>query len=107
MGTIESTTSEEKIQELLPGDRTTLLAIDGAPTLHVQRELGGMLDGATHAVLSVGGNDAVQEIEVLDHPSQTVAGALSEMQSAFVFRLCEPSSDQTAGSPPVTKCDKL
>ena len=43
-----------------------------------------MPDGATHAVLSVDGNDAVQGIEVLDHPSQTVAGALSEVSRVVI-----------------------
>lgn len=60
-------------------DRATLLAVDGATTQHIQSQLGRMPDGATHAVLSVGGNDALREIEVLERPSQTVAHALSEV----------------------------
>jgi hypothetical protein len=71
MATIESTISEEKIQELPPGDRSTLLAVEGAPQ-HIQSQLARMPDGATHAVLSVGGDDALREIEVLDRPSHTV-----------------------------------
>lgn len=60
-------------------DRATLLAVDGATTQHIQSQLGGMPEGATHVVLSVGGNDALREIEVLNRPSQTVAHALSEV----------------------------
>lgn len=60
-------------------DRATLLAVDGATTQHIQSQLGRVPDGATHVVLSVGGNDALREMEVLDRPSQTVAHALSEV----------------------------
>ena len=102
MGTIESTTSEEKIQELLPGDRTTLLAIDGAPTLHVQRELGGMLDSPTHAVPSVGGNGAVREIEVLDRPSQTVPMPSRKRKVLSSFDYVSPYQTRPLGPP----CDK-
>lgn len=67
---------------LLPPDRATLLAVDGAriegarPQVRRLREL---LDGpgpVTHVALSVGGNDLLVAIGVLDEPAGSVARAL-------------------------------
>lgn len=70
----------DHLSRLLPaGDRATLLAVDGATTQHIQSQLGRIPDGATHVVLSIGGNDAVREIGVLERPTQTVADALTKL----------------------------
>ncbi len=72
------------LSQLLPEeDCATLLAVDGATTAHVESQLEEMPGDATHLVLSVGGNDAVREIGVLDRPTETVAGGLGELRQAI------------------------
>lgn len=70
----------DHLRRLLPtSDEATLLAVDGATTQNIENQLGKMSDGATCAVLSVGGNDAVMEISVLERPAENVSDALAEM----------------------------
>lgn len=55
------------LQPLLPdGWRTTLLAVDGASTGSMSTQLSRVPPDATHLVLSLGGNDALRNIDLLD-----------------------------------------
>ena len=47
------------------GWRASLAAVDGAVTADVARQLGRVPHGATHLVVSVGGNDALRQEAVL------------------------------------------
>lgn len=59
--------------------RATLAAVDGAVTADVERQLARLPDGATHLVLSVGGNDALSYIGFLDEPATSVADVLDRL----------------------------
>ena len=61
---------------LPPGWTATLLAVDGATTTDVARQAGGIPHSATHVVLSVGGNDALMNSDVLQAPVRASADAL-------------------------------
>ncbi len=61
----------------LPGGwRATLLAVDGAVTDDVPRQLARVPAGATHLVLSVGGNDALGHVGLLERRAHSGAEAL-------------------------------
>ena len=61
---------------LPPGWGATLAAVDGAVTDSVRRQLERVPPGATHLVVSVGGNDALRRQDVLGAPARSVAEAL-------------------------------
>jgi len=73
-------------QRLPAGWKATLLAVDGAVTLDVPGQLRNMPGDASHLVLSVGGNDALMQIGVLDvavkHTAQAV-GHLADVVAIF------------------------
>jgi len=78
-----------QVQAALPsGWQTTLAARDGAVLADVPRQLSRLPGDATHLVLSVGGNDALSEISILNVPVQTVGGALDRL-AAVVARFEE------------------
>jgi len=78
------------VRALLPKPwKASLLAIDGSTTNDVPTQLGRLPKDATQIVLSVGGNDALMELEVLDKPVSSVVealGALAEIVSGFEAR---------------------
>ena len=51
---------------LPPGGRVTLLAVDGATSRGVPDQAAGIPADATHLVLSVGGDDALMRVDVLE-----------------------------------------
>jgi GDSL-like Lipase/Acylhydrolase family len=61
---------------LSKGSRATLRAVDGATIAGVAGQLARLPRGATHLVVSVGGNDALREAGVLQDGAASVAGAL-------------------------------
>jgi hypothetical protein len=61
---------------LPPGDRATLLAVDGAVTTSVHAQLARLPADATDLVLSVGGNDALRHLGLLQRPARHGAEAL-------------------------------
>jgi hypothetical protein len=63
--------------------RATLLAVDGATTSDVATQLDCVPDDATHLVLSVGGNDALLNSDLLE----ARAGSSSEVLLMFATRL--------------------
>jgi GDSL-like Lipase/Acylhydrolase family len=67
----------EQVRQALPaGWRATLLAVDGDVARGVPRQLAGLPADATHLVVSVGGNDALEASGVLGEAACTVAEAL-------------------------------
>jgi hypothetical protein len=66
--------------------RATLLAVDGAVVEDVQRQLDRLPPDATHLVLSVGGNDALGHIGIIDErvsSSRETLGRLSAIRESF------------------------
>lgn len=63
-------------EDLPPGWRATLAARDGSVTADVERQLQAIPADATHLVVSVGGNDALGYLEILEMPARSVAEVL-------------------------------
>jgi len=77
----------EQVRERLPtGWKATLLAVDGAMTVDVDAQLARLPDDATHLVVSVGGNDALAQERILQHPVSSMpqaVAALADVAAAF------------------------
>ncbi len=77
----------KQVRGALPPDwSATLLAVDGAVTRSVDAQLSRLPAGATHLVLSVGGNDALGASYLLGAAARTVGEAvlmLAEAQDRF------------------------
>jgi hypothetical protein len=76
-----------QLRECLPDHwGLDVLAEDGATTTDIERQLDGMPKGATHLLLSVGGNDALLRADILASPvdsSQEAFQLLCEAAQAF------------------------
>ena len=71
-----------QLRQLLPNNwRASLLAVDGHRTMDVMDQLTVLHGDATHLVVSVGGNDALTEISLLEQAVATVRGALRRLQA--------------------------
>jgi len=74
----------------LPSDwDATLLAVDGSTTDHVAGQLGRLPGQATHLVLSIGGNNALQHLRILETPVSSMAESiegLAEIAADFEGR---------------------
>ena len=69
-----------QLRGVLPGGWTaTLAAVDGAVTGSVPRQLQGLPSDATHLVVSIGGNDALRHVGVLEDGSRSIADALNRL----------------------------
>jgi hypothetical protein len=79
-----------QVRALLPrGWEATLLAVDGSTTDQVMGQLGRLPSRATHLVLSVGGNNALQHLGILETPSASIAKSvevLADIASDFERR---------------------
>ena len=73
---------EQLVAELGDRGRAKLLARDGDVTRDVKDQLEGLPADATHVVVSVGGNDALQHIDLLDKPVESAAALLGELATA-------------------------
>jgi hypothetical protein len=70
----------DQLRHALPkGWKATLLAVDGACAADVDDQLRHLPGEATHLVLSVGGNDAINAASVFEAPARTGADAFLEM----------------------------
>ena len=58
------------------GWRATLVAVDGAVTEGVRRQVARIPDDATHLVVSAGGNDALGSVDILYRAATTVGAGL-------------------------------
>ena len=70
---------EQLCLALGPGERASLLAVDGNTTVDVLAQLHNIPTDATHLVLSVGGNDALGQLESLRAPADSVIQALDTL----------------------------
>lgn len=65
------------VQQRIPQEwRASLLAVDGNTSAHVTQQLGRMPPDASHLILSVGGNDALEYLNQMNTPVTNLAGAL-------------------------------
>ncbi len=83
---------------LAPGERATLLALDGAVASGVHSQLSRVPGDATHLIVSVGGNDALRASSILASPVGSVAQAvdrLADAQAAFALQY-EPVAAKVA-----------
>lgn len=73
-------------QRLLDGWQATLAAVDGATTEDMGIQYGRIPADATHLVLSIGGNDALMNIDILERrasSSAEVLGNLADVRDSF------------------------
>lgn len=75
----------QQLADLVKPIPVTLLALDGATTQGIPRQLGKMPADATHLILSVGGNDLLGQYHLLTQATNTIF-------DAFVARLVENRS---------------
>jgi lysophospholipase L1-like esterase len=69
-----------KLQARLPaGAEATLAAVDGGVIRDLERQLRAVPAGATHLVVSVGGNDALARSGILQEPARSVAEVLDRL----------------------------
>jgi len=61
-----------QLRTLLPRDKATLLAVDGAVCDEMHEQIARIPSDATHLFLSAGGNDALMASDVLLRPVSTV-----------------------------------
>jgi lysophospholipase L1-like esterase len=98
----------EHLQELKPEEWVaTLRAVDGSVTGGVSRQVSLIPDETTHVFLSVGGNDALGEIGILNmevRNSAEVFEALSDVASDFETRYAEMLREMLAVGLPTTLC---
>jgi hypothetical protein len=72
-----------QLRELLPaGWHATLGAVDGATTDDFAAQLDTLPDDATHFVVSLGGNDALGHLDLLDRRAHSSAEVLSGLAAA-------------------------
>jgi hypothetical protein len=65
------------LRAILPAGMTaTLLAVDGSSTADLADQLAGLPDDTSHAVVSVGGNDAILNADALHLPVESTGEAL-------------------------------
>jgi lysophospholipase L1-like esterase len=72
--------------QLTPDWRVTLLAVDGHRTADVARQLHQLPSDASHLVVSVGGNDALDHLDFVSRAAHSVAdvlGRLAAIAEAF------------------------
>jgi hypothetical protein len=77
IGSAEPDVIQQLRQRLPHGWSATLLAVDGSVTEDVGRQLVQIPEEATHLVVSVGGNDALGEMAVLQESATSVAEAMA------------------------------
>ncbi|HEY7343088.1 MAG TPA: SGNH/GDSL hydrolase family protein [Ktedonobacterales bacterium] len=69
-----------QLRARLPADwEATLLAVDGSVTKDIRFQLAHLPTDATHLVISVGGNDALGELDVLTSDASSVAETLTRL----------------------------
>ncbi|HEX8198478.1 MAG TPA: SGNH/GDSL hydrolase family protein [Pyrinomonadaceae bacterium] len=68
------------LREAIPADwQATLKAVDGNVTGNVSRQLSDLPETATHLIISVGGNDALMNADVLQMRAESAAQVLNEL----------------------------
>lgn len=73
----------QQLRALLSADwNASLLAVDGSMTFNVSHQLDRLPADATHLILSIGGNDAINNADILQHSATSTADALNQLASA-------------------------
>lgn len=97
-----------QIRRRIPPDcRATLLAHDGDIAANVAIQLVRVPKDATHLVLSVGGNDALNTIPIMSLPAHTVGdamGKLTQFRIEFQRAYRDAISQTLALGKPLTLC---
>src|SRR5690349_4860073 len=69
-----------QVRERLPADwQASLRAVDGATTAGMPGQVQRVPPDATHLVVSIGGNDALGHIGVLEETASSIAQALNRL----------------------------
>lgn len=71
-----------QLAQQLPDWRTSMVALDGATTQDIQRQVAALPKDASHLILSVGGNDALRHMDLLDQPLRSSAQAFDMLADA-------------------------
>jgi hypothetical protein len=93
--------------ELPDGWKATLSAIDGATTRDMPIQYGRIPADATHLVLSVGGNDALMNVDILERRASSAGEALwmlADVCDAFATRYDAVLRDLMGRGLPLTVC---
>lgn len=70
----------DQVSDILGEDwETTLLAVDGHVTSDVVEQLEGLPASTTHLAISVGGNDGLNQLGILETPVATVGEAILQL----------------------------
>jgi lysophospholipase L1-like esterase len=97
-----------QLRELLPaGWRATLGAVDGATTEDFGRQVAGVPEDATHVIVSLGGNDALGHVDLLERRVRSGAEALAQFATAagrFEARYRRAIAELSARRLPLTVC---
>lgn len=97
-----------QLRGLLPaGWRATLGAIDGATTEDFGRQVAALPRDVTHIIVSLGGNDALGHVDLLERRVRTSAEALAALAEAgerFEERYRRSVAAVVARDVPVTLC---
>jgi hypothetical protein len=94
-------------QQLPVGWRASLLAIDGSTTGDISFQLQRMPSDASHLVLSVGGNDALMNSDILHMPASSTSdaiGKLADVSKQFEGKYRKAVSDCKRLGLPLTLC---
>ncbi len=98
----------QQLRQRLPqGWRATLGAVDGSTTRDVPGQLRLLPADATHLILSVGGNDALDSADFLDAPAGSTAEALlglTEIADGFERRYHSMLTEVLAQGLPTAIC---
>jgi lysophospholipase L1-like esterase len=71
------------LRAMVGGDaHATLAALDGSVADEVPRQLANVPEGATHLVVSAGGNDALDRVDLVEGPAHSAAEALARVADA-------------------------
>jgi hypothetical protein len=93
--------------ELPDGWQATLSAIDGATTQDMPIQYGHIPPDATHLVLSIGGNDALMNVDILDRRASSAGEALwmlADIRDAFAARYNAVLRELLGHGLPLTVC---
>jgi hypothetical protein len=94
-------------RHLPPGWSATLEAVDGATTADMRFQYGRIPEEATHLVLSVGGNDALGHVDILERRAASTAevlALLADVRDAFAARYAEVLEELLTRRLPLTLC---
>lgn len=89
------------------GWQATLAAMDGATTEDMPIQYGRIPADATHLVLSIGGNDALMNVDILDRRASSAGeavGMLADLRDAFSARYDGVLRELTGRGLPLTLC---